>query len=67
VKYYVEYEQGERNWSAYVPGLPGVAVTGASRDECRELIKGAIAMHVEGMREDGIPVPEPSGEFVDVA
>jgi len=67
MKYYVAYEQGDRNWSAYVPDLPGVAVAGASREECHDLIVEAIAMHLDGMREDGIPIPEPIGEVVEVA
>jgi predicted RNase H-like HicB family nuclease len=67
VKYYVAYERGDRNWSAYAPDLPGVAVTGRDRNECRELIKDAIKMQLEGLREDGLEFPEPSGEFIEVA
>ena len=67
MKYYVVYEHGERNLSAYVPELPSVGVTGDSRDEVRHLIKRAIELQLAGLREDGLPVPEPSGEFVEVA
>ena len=67
VRYYVVYEQTDTGWSAYVPDLPGVGVAGATRDEVRELARGAIAMHLKGMREDGEPIPEPTGEFVEVA
>jgi len=67
MQFYVVYERTETGWSAYPPELPGVGVAGATREETRNLIRGAIAMHVEGLREDGQPIPEPSGEFVEVA
>lgn len=67
MKYYVVYERGERNWCAYVPDLPGVAVAGASREDLRVLVRDAIEMHLDGLRENGFPIPEPSGEFVEVA
>lgn len=67
MRYYVVYERGPRNWSAYAPDLPGVAVTGSSREDVRDLMKGAIELHLEGLREDGLPIPEPSGEYIDVA
>jgi predicted RNase H-like HicB family nuclease len=44
-------------WSAYVPDLPGVGVAGDSLDDVRALIPKTIAMHLEGLREDGIPIP----------
>ncbi|HEY8313819.1 MAG TPA: type II toxin-antitoxin system HicB family antitoxin [Candidatus Baltobacteraceae bacterium] len=67
MQYYVVYEQTDTGWSAYVPDLPGVGVAGATKEETRELARGAIAMHLKGMREDGESVPEPLGEFVEVA
>lgn len=68
MKYTVMYEQGASGFSAYVPDLPGCVAAGATLDETRELISGAIAMHVTGLREDGEPVPVPSvSEIVDVA
>lgn len=67
MRYYVVYERSDTGWSAYPPDLPGVGVTGATREKVRELVRGAIAMHIDGLREDGLPIPEPSGEFVDVA
>jgi predicted RNase H-like HicB family nuclease len=67
MRYYVVYERSDTGWSAYPPDLPGVGVTGMTREEVRELVRGAIAMHIDGLREDGLPIPEPSGEFVDVA
>ena len=68
MKYPVIYEPSPTGFSAYVPDLPGCVAAGESLEETRELIAGAIAMHIEGMREDGEPIPEPSlTELVDVA
>ena len=68
MRYYVALERGESNWSAFVPDLPGVAVTGATREEVLELARGAIELHLEGLREDGVPIPAPTtGEYFDVA
>ena len=59
-KYAIIIESGENNYSAYVPDLPGCVATGVTIDELKERMRGAIEMHLEGMREDGEPVPEPS-------
>jgi predicted RNase H-like HicB family nuclease len=61
-QYAVLYERGERNWSAYVPDLPGCVATGRTRDETEERIREAIAFHIEGMRVHGEAVPEPTIE-----
>jgi predicted RNase H-like HicB family nuclease len=57
--YLVVIERGERNFSAYVPDLPGCAATGGTREETIERMRGAIALHLDGMRADGEPIPEP--------
>ena len=69
MRYSVIYERGDRNWSAYVPDLPGCIATGSDREETRQQIREAIAFHIEGLREQGEPVPAPSTEVdqVDVA
>jgi len=67
VRYYVVYERTDTGWSAYPPNLPGVGVAGSTREETRDLMRDAIAMHVDGLREDGQPIPEPLGEFVEVS
>ena len=59
-KYLVVIERAGSNYSAYVPDLPGVVAAADSPDEVRELMREALTMHLEGMREDGLPVPEPS-------
>ena len=68
IQYYVAYERAEDGgWGAYVPDLPGVGVVGySSRDEARESIRQAIQMQIAGLREDGLPIPTPSGEFIEV-
>ncbi len=58
-KYAVVIEQGENNWSAYVPDLPGCVTTGRTIDEIERNIREAIEMHLAGLREDGDPIPEP--------
>ncbi|HEX3468482.1 MAG TPA: type II toxin-antitoxin system HicB family antitoxin [Candidatus Elarobacter sp.] len=67
MRFYVVYEQTETGWAAYPPDLPGVGVAGSSRQEAQDLIRGAIEMHLEGLRQDGLPIPQPTGEFVEVA
>jgi len=62
-KYLVILEHPEgSNYSAYVPDLPGCVSTGDSRQEVLRNIREAIALHLEGMREDGDPIPAPSTE-----
>ncbi len=60
----VVFERTETGWSAYVPALPGVGVAGATRDETQQLISEAIALHLQGLAEDGLPIPAP--DAVDV-
>lgn len=66
--YTVIVEQGPRSWGAYVPDLPGCIAAGESRAEVLDLIREAIAFHVEGLIERGEPVPTPhsSSELVEV-
>lgn len=68
MRYAVVIEKAENNYSAYVPDLPGCVATGSTREETAHNIREAITFHLEGLREDGIPVPEPqtSAEFVEV-
>lgn len=67
MKYLVVVEKAENNYSAYVPDLPGCIATGRTRDEVHQQIRAAIALHVEGLREDGLSIPEPQtqAEFVE--
>lgn len=58
--YLVVIERGEASFGAYVPDLPGCIAAGSSEAEVRELIREAIELHIEGLREEGQPVPPPS-------
>ena len=58
-KYAIVIEHGERNFSAYVPDLPGCITTGRTVAEIERNIREAIELHLEGLREDGEPIPEP--------
>jgi predicted RNase H-like HicB family nuclease len=53
-------ERGELTWGAYAPDLPGCVAVGESEDEVRELMREAIALHLEAMREQGQAIPQPS-------
>jgi len=69
MRYAVVIEKAEKNYSAYVPDLPGCVATGATLEQAEAEIREAIAFHIEGMREDGLSIPEPASkvEYVDVA
>ncbi len=68
MRYAVVIEKAEGNYSAYVPDLPGCVATGATVAEVEAEIRDAIVFHVEGLREDGLPVPSPSSqvEYVEI-
>jgi predicted RNase H-like HicB family nuclease len=68
-RYMVIIERGERNYSAYCPDLPGVVAAGETEEEAIELMKEAIEFHLEGLREDDLPIPEPttSARCIEVA
>ena len=59
MEYPVVIERGPNNYAAYVPDLPGCVATGRTRAEVSQNIRDAIEFHLEGMREDGLPIPEP--------
>jgi predicted RNase H-like HicB family nuclease len=56
----VVYERTATGWSAYVPALPGLGVTSATRAEVEQLIRDGIPFHLEGLAEDGLPIPDPT-------
>jgi predicted RNase H-like HicB family nuclease len=58
-RYAIVIEKAGGNYSGYVPDLPGCIATGATTEETEQLLREAIEMHVEGMREDGLPIPYP--------
>jgi len=69
MKYAVVIEKAEGNYSAYVPDLPGCVATGGTVEEAEAEIREAIAFHIEGMREDGLVIPEPTSkvEYIELA
>ena len=68
MQYLVVIEKGPSSFGAYVPDLPGCVAVAETRDEVTKLIHEAIGFHIEGMKEDGVPIPAPhsSGELVEV-
>jgi len=68
MRYMVVVERGETSWGAHVPDLPGCVAVGESREEVLRLIREAIELHIDGLKQDGQPVPTPTseGEFVEV-
>jgi len=69
MRYAIVIESAGNNYSAYVPDLPGCVAAGATIQEVEQAIRTAIELHLEGLREDGSPVPQPSSrvEYVEVA
>jgi predicted RNase H-like HicB family nuclease len=68
MRYMVVVERGDTTWGAHVPDLPGCVAVGESREEVLKLVREAIEFHIDGLKQDGLPVPVPSseGEFVEV-
>jgi predicted RNase H-like HicB family nuclease len=69
MRYAVVVEKGESGFGAYVPDLPGCVAAAEGYDEVLRLIQGAVEFHIDGLKEDGEPIPAPTSriEFVDVA
>ncbi len=69
MRYAVVIEKAQNTYSAYVPDLPGCVATGAPIDEVEAQIREAIEFHLDGLREDGAQIPQPSSrvEYVEVA
>jgi predicted RNase H-like HicB family nuclease len=69
MRYAIVIEKAESNYAAYVPDLPGSVATGATIEETEREIREAIDLHLRGMREDGLTIPEPSSsvDYVEIA
>jgi predicted RNase H-like HicB family nuclease len=67
MRFAVVIEKADSNYSAYVPDLPGCVATGATVAEVEREIRDAIRFHIDGLREDGLPVPQPTSiaEYVE--
>jgi predicted RNase H-like HicB family nuclease len=68
MRYLVVIEKSATSFGAYVPDLPGCVAAGETRDEALKLIREAIEFHIEGLKQEGQPVPPPSStsEVVDI-
>lgn len=66
-EYLVIYERAKRNWAAYAPDVPGCIATGKTRAEIERNFREALAFHLEGLRQEGLPIPEPTAEAGRVA
>lgn len=68
MQYAVFIEKGPTSYGAYVPDLPGCVAVAETEDEVKHLIREAIEFHLEGLREDGQPIPEPTSRiaYIDV-
>ena len=63
MRYGIVIEKGKSSYGAYVPDLPGCVAVGETQEEVETLIREAIQFHIEGLREEGLPVPEPTSSF----
>ena len=66
MKYLIVIEKAKRNYSAYVPDLPGCIATGRTLVEVRKQMREAIEFHLEGLRADGVSIPEPNSQVTYV-
>lgn len=66
-KYLVVFEKADGNYSAYSPDLPGCIATGSNRKNVEKNIKEAITFHIDGMKDDGLVIPQPTAfvEYVE--
>ncbi len=68
-RYAIVVERAASNYAAYVPDLPGCVATGETVEATERLLRTAIELHVAGLREDGLPVPQPSSvvDYLEVS
>jgi predicted RNase H-like HicB family nuclease len=69
MRYAIIIEKGPHNYSAYVPDVPGCVATGRTVEETKRSMAEALAVHLEGMQDDGDPIPEPTSlcDYVEIA
>lgn len=67
MRYGIVIEKADKNYAAYVPDLPGCISTGKDIEEVQRNIREAIRFHLDGLREDGLPIPKPSAlcEYIE--
>jgi predicted RNase H-like HicB family nuclease len=69
MKYLIVIEESETGYSAYSPDIPGCVTTGSTQEETLANMREAITFHLDGLREEGFPIPKPSSvsSYVEVA
>jgi predicted RNase H-like HicB family nuclease len=69
MRYAIVVEKAGNNYSAYAPDLPGCVATGSSVKDAEKEMQAAIQFHIDGLREDGLPIPAASSvvEYLDIA
>lgn len=69
MKYLIVIESTESGYAAYSPDLPGCVATGRTAEEVKHNMREAVGMHVEGLQQEGVPVPRPSSQadYVEIA
>ncbi len=69
MRYAVIIEKGKKNFSAYVPDIPGCVATGKTRKAVERQLREAIELHLNGLREDGIAIPKPTSicEYIELS
>lgn len=67
-RFLIVIEKADGNYSAYSPDLPGCVATGATREEAEQNMYEAVEMHLQGLKEDGLPIPQSTSfaEYVAV-
>lgn len=68
MRYAIVIEKAENNYAAYAPDVPGCAATGATLEEVKQQIQEALEFHFEGLKEEALPIPQPTSlvEYVEV-
>ena len=66
MQYMVVLEKAEKNWAAYSPDVLGCIATGRTPEETMKRYEKALRMYIEGLKEDGLPLPEPTARAVTV-
>jgi predicted RNase H-like HicB family nuclease len=69
MRYAIVIERVGSNYSGYVPDLPGCVATGDTVEQTESVLREAIEFHLTGLREDGLPIPQPSSrvDYIEVA
>ncbi len=68
MRFAIIIEKADDGYSAYAPDLPGCVATGATVKEVEQEMREAIRFHIDGLKEDGLPVPQPTSavDYVEI-